>query len=72
MNLQKKIETSFNVIAERALAAYLPNAEHDATKQHLAVLRGELQKYLKLVEEVESKKGPDHSDPSLDNLSNQP
>lgn len=63
MEVKKKIEVSFDLVAQRALSAYLPNAEHDATKQHLAVLREELQNYLKLVEEAETKKGSDHPTP---------
>lgn len=63
MEVKKKIEVSFDLVAARALSAYLPNTEHDTTKQHLAVLRDELQNYLKLVEEAETKKGSDHPTP---------
>lgn len=63
MEVKKKIEVSFDLVAQRALSAYLPTSEHDVTKLHLQALREELQNYLKLVEEAETKKGSDHPTP---------
>lgn len=63
MEVKKKIEVSFDLVSARALSAYLPLHEHNVTKEHLAVLREELQNYLKLVEEAETKKGSDHPTP---------
>lgn len=62
-NTPKQVEVSFDFVAQRALSAHLPIAEHDVTKLHLQVLREELQNYLKLVEEAETKKGSDHPTP---------
>lgn len=56
--LQNEIQLSFDLVANRALSAHLPNAAHDETKQALQVLRGELKKYLELVEK--EKAGESH------------
>jgi hypothetical protein len=47
--LQNEIQLSFDLVANRALSAHLPNAAHDETKEALQVLRIELKKYLELV-----------------------
>lgn len=63
MDVKKQIEVSFDIVAARALSAYLPTSEHNVTKQHLEVLRAYLKDYIGLKDEKQKAEAPDNLTP---------
>lgn len=63
MKLQNEIQLAFDLVAQRALSAHLPNAAHDETKQGLQYLRDALKDYIGLKEEKQKAEAPDNLTP---------